>query len=68
MSPCLFLALSLSLMARRLNVAPHVTLIELLLKLKRYSDAETALKAALLLGFSDHPQLSAFKYIFNLGH
>jgi hypothetical protein len=45
-----------------------VTLIELLLKLKRYSDAETALKAALLLGFSDHPQLSAFKYIFNLGH
>jgi hypothetical protein len=60
--------LSLSDGLGRLSVTPHVALIELLLKLKRYSDAETALKAALLLGFSDHPQLTAFKYIFNLSH
>lgn len=52
----------------RLNVFPHVSLIELFLKLKRYSDAETALKAALLLGFSDHDELNSFKYIFNIGH
>jgi hypothetical protein len=49
-------------------VSPHVSLIELLLKLKRYAEAETALKAALLLGFSDRPELQPFKYIFNIGH
>ena len=50
----------------RLNVAPHVDLIELMLNTKRYDQAELAVKAAIALGFEDCEELNTFKYIFNI--
>jgi hypothetical protein len=37
-----------------------------MLKVKRYDQAELALKAALMLGFEDSDELNTFKYIFNI--